>query len=781
MQLTYYIIIFNTSTMITTIKLAITTRLFKPILLVIFLMITSLWTNEALACTFYVGKIQAPSNGPTFLPGESFTILNDESAEDYDGYRWQRRSPATGGAWVDIPNSNVGNLPTSATETTEYRRGAYDDCDGTGWNYSNTVTITIVNAVFFSDYSADPNLSTSFAHRRGADETPKFTIRSTTAFNAVQFELNTQSDFSGTATVSTINDGTTYAAGTLHDIWTTTPLPTDNRTYFARCRVSTDGGATYSPWTIELWPYSYFSGTVYEEEGWYYTTGEQFNTGVVQETLYDFTRITTTAFPDNGNVTLDQGAFSINAGTGDAVKENGTFYPNVNYMTIGWQNDCHGNNRIYNGFPFNVNIPQNSLILSADFSVVGTNACSCETQSKPLHLIADAHNFGNAPALNTTNIQSAANRTTAKQIINYTTPTWSNNIRYTLAPVNTILQEIVNRGDWSVGNTFNLLLDWNSAYSPESNNNRCMRQANNGATTAPRIEGDFTNFRNTVHFPTVDRAIYGDVGMAWDELKITDNTLCNSCDVQYRIHDAVTNAVLAGPFTRTAGLNGSQSFDISSVGAQFIYVSASVYRTNTTPTVQDIWLTVTEPSPLPVELTSLSAECDNDKVEIAWTTASELYSSHYIVQRSDDLTSWTDVAIVNGKGTSNVTSNYMVTDYSPLRDVNYYRLIQYDMNGEFEEYGPISSKCNYSDFSISLYPNPNDGNFTIRSESDQRMSDITISITDAAGKVIHVDRTTFGKGTTYYNFKNTNLPKGSYFIHFNHSQKAIKPMKLIVR
>src|SRR5690554_5023337 len=111
MQLTYYIIIFNTTTMITTIKLAITTRLFKPILLVIFLMITSLWTNEALACTFKVGSIKAPSNGITFLPGESFTILNNVSAEEHDEYRWQRRSPATGGVWVDIPNSNVENLP----------------------------------------------------------------------------------------------------------------------------------------------------------------------------------------------------------------------------------------------------------------------------------------------------------------------------------------------------------------------------------------------------------------------------------------------------------------------------------------------------------------------------------------------------------------------------------------------------------------------------------------------------------------------------------------------
>ncbi|HZH86319.1 MAG TPA: T9SS type A sorting domain-containing protein, partial [Brumimicrobium sp.] len=361
------------------------------------------------------------------------------------------------------------------------------------------------------------------------------------------------------------------------------------------------------------------------------------------------------------------------------------------------------------------------------------------------------------------------------------TNAWPDLTLVTSPDISTIIQDIVGTAGYNAGNAIGVIVDYTGNANTSANRHRYFSTGRRSTAYRPRVEGTFTNYRNTVHFPTVDRAIYGDVGMAWDELKITDNTLCNSCEVEYRIHNASNGTVVAGPFVRVAGLSGSQSFDISSVGAQFIYVSASVYRTNTTPQIDDIWLTVTEPSPLPVELTSLSAECDNDKVEIAWTTASELNSSHYIVQRSDDLTSWTDVAIVNGKGNTNTTSNYQVTDYSPLREMGYYRLIQYDMNGEFEEYGPISSKCNYSDFSISLYPNPNDGNFTIRSESDQKLSDVTISITDAAGKVIHVDQTTFGKGTTYYNFKNTNLSKGSYFIHFNHSQKAIKPMKFIVR
>src|SRR5690554_4932815 len=268
-----------------------------------------------------------------------------------DEVSWELRQGATvilsGGGYGNGYSDSQNTMASGPLEFNINTQGTYNDnnanytvSNGTSTVASgtitgrNTETISGLNCplgVVFSNYAADPTTSTSFAHRRGANETPKFTIESPTSFNAVQFELNTQSNFSGTATVSTIGDGSTYAANTLHYIWTTTPLPTDNTTYFARCRVSSDGGTTWGAWTTELWPYSYFSPTIYEEEGWYYTTGEQFNTGVVQETLYDFMRITTTAFPDNGNVTLDQGAFSINAGTGDAVKENGVFYPGVNY------------------------------------------------------------------------------------------------------------------------------------------------------------------------------------------------------------------------------------------------------------------------------------------------------------------------------------------------------------------------------------------------------------------------------------------------------------------
>lgn len=653
---------------------------------------------------------------------------------------------------------------------------------GNGANGMVRITLIPAPVSSFSNYAADPTLSTSFAHRKGANSKPKFTVKSTLPFNEIQFELNTQSNFSGTAFVSTINDGTTYAGNTLYDFWTTTTLTGADQTYFARCRVSDDGGVTYGPWTTELWPYSYFPATPYPQEGWYYTTGEQFLTGVVQEATYNNTVVNTTPAPDNGNIILNQGAYSVNAGSGDGVLEGG-FYPDVGYMTIGWQKNCTNKGAISNGFPFRFNIPRNSLIQTADFSVTGSGSCPCVYQDAPLYLIADAHNVDNAPTLNSTNVTSLTGRTTANQVVNYTSPNWANGSRYTLTSVSNILQEVVNRSGWNPGNNFNLLLRWNPAYTAASSSaNRCMNQADNGATTAPRIQGTFTNYKNTIRFPSVKRDIYGPLGSAWDELIISDVTNCTSCYTEYQIHNAANNAVVAGPFLRTAGLNGSQSFDISTVVAQEIYVSATVYRSNTSPQINDIWLTTITPSPLPIKLTSFSTNCETDgKVTVKWETASEMNSSHYILQRSEDLISWMDISQVSAKGNSSVLSKYTVIDSEPNRGTNYYRLVQYDFNGEFERFNPISSVCNVENFSIVLYPNPSEGKFNLKVESDVTLEDVHAFLYDGSGKMIFTEKMNFVKGVTQYAFPDLSLSKGSYILKFNHPKKKINSIPFIVK
>lgn len=565
-----------------------------------------------------------------------------------------------------------------------------------------------------SNYSANATLSTSFAHRRGASIAPKFTIQSPVSFNAVQFELNQAANFSGVALVSTITTGGPFSANTPYDFWTTQNL-TGDRTYFVRVRVSSNGGATYGPWSNQLWPYSYYPATTYPEEGWYYTTQEQFQTGVVQETLYNFLSVenNATAYPDDDYIQVNEGNVSINATANDGVYENGTFYPSENYMTIGWQNDCNGNAAIYNGFPFMTNIPQAAIINSADFSAVSTTACICETQTVSMRLIFDAHNVDNGPAFSGANLTSLVTpaRTTAKQTFLYNAA-WVNNTRYTLTSVTNVLQEIINRPGWTVGNRFNLMGRWDSGYSPGTDNNRCIRQADNGAATAPRIDATFTNFKNTVRFPNVDRAIYGPDATAWEELRITDNTVgCGTCYTEYRIHDAGTNAVIAGPFTRTAGNSGSQYFDISSAGSQLIYVTASMFRNNnTSPQIQDVWLTTTTPSPLPVELGSFEGKCDNGAIQLDWSSISEKNVDYYTVESSAGNGTWTALEKVKAQGTTTSETTYQ-SSFRAQNGSDYYRLKWTDFDGKEKYSSIIYVSC--KNHGVSIFPNPNNGTFVI--------------------------------------------------------------------
>ena len=93
---------------------------------------------------------------------------------------------------------------------------------------------------------------------------------------------------------------------------------------------------------------------------------------------------------------------------------------------------------------------------------------------------------------------------------------------------------------------------------------------------------------------------------------------------------------------------------------------------------------------LPVELLHFEGETINQVNVIQWATASENNSSHYVLQHSNDGTDWTTLNTVYAAGFSTDYIEYVVYDcnYQPIN--NYYQLIQYDINGAYEVFGPIN-------------------------------------------------------------------------------------------
>jgi hypothetical protein len=106
--------------------------------------------------------------------------------------------------------------------------------------------------------------------------------------------------------------------------------------------------------------------------------------------------------------------------------------------------------------------------------------------------------------------------------------------------------------------------------------------------------------------------------------------------------------------------------------------------------VRVTWKVEPDYVPLPVELTKFTAHKAGKAIELNWTTASELDSKHFEVERSTDARNFNTIGIVNAKGTTSLTTHYTFHDHEPLLGTSYYRLKQVDEDLSYTYYHVVA-------------------------------------------------------------------------------------------
>lgn len=113
---------------------------------------------------------------------------------------------------------------------------------------------------------------------------------------------------------------------------------------------------------------------------------------------------------------------------------------------------------------------------------------------------------------------------------------------------------------------------------------------------------------------------------------------------------------------------------------------------------------VSTPQALPVELTQFEAVGYPQWNVIKWTTASEHNSSFFALQSSYDGETWREIAIKDAAGNSVEEIKYSFIDYNQ-KELTYYRLVQVDIDGIYDIYGPISVTKSFNNKQIVKYVN----------------------------------------------------------------------------
>jgi hypothetical protein len=93
---------------------------------------------------------------------------------------------------------------------------------------------------------------------------------------------------------------------------------------------------------------------------------------------------------------------------------------------------------------------------------------------------------------------------------------------------------------------------------------------------------------------------------------------------------------------------------------------------------------------LPVQLTQFTATPKTNSVAINWTTASEKDNAFFQIEHSVNGKDFKFIGSINGNGSSAQTISYSFEHNAPAEGVNYYRLKQVDLDGNFT-YSPIKT------------------------------------------------------------------------------------------
>ncbi|MEO6404854.1 MAG: T9SS type A sorting domain-containing protein [Ferruginibacter sp.] len=178
-------------------------------------------------------------------------------------------------------------------------------------------------------------------------------------------------------------------------------------------------------------------------------------------------------------------------------------------------------------------------------------------------------------------------------------------------------------------------------------------------------------------------------------------------------------------------------------------------------------LTYTTPLSLagvvPVTFTKFNAQCTGNGALISWSTANEINSSYYEIERSKDgTTGWVAVGKVDAAGQSSTARDYQQVDLGSAGNA-FYRIKQVDKDGRVSYTDVARTNCESKLITTIIYPVPAKDRLNVVINADRAFK-TQLLVYDGIGQVVRKLDATIVSGNNNFSFNLINLPSGHYTV-----------------
>jgi Big-like domain-containing protein/type IX secretion system substrate protein/endonuclease/exonuclease/phosphatase family protein len=179
---------------------------------------------------------------------------------------------------------------------------------------------------------------------------------------------------------------------------------------------------------------------------------------------------------------------------------------------------------------------------------------------------------------------------------------------------------------------------------------------------------------------------------------------------------------------------------------------------------------------LPVSLVNFSAIKVLNSVKLYWTTAQEINSRNFVVEKSVDGIHFENIGSITAAGNSSTVHQYELVDGKPVNGINYYRLKSIDNDNKFT-YSKVITITFTKNILIKLFPNPARELVQVWYEGTLN-TQATIRLSDMNGRIVWEQSKTLAPlHVLKLNIK--GLSRGVYILEVE-AQNILKAEKLII-